>query len=265
MESTTAHPATTAYLSTLSLLLAPHPQLSASASRSLSSQKPLAPAALDTKCSACLAELVGGLNAAFWVEGGVLWARCEGCGWASRRGGAEGAETVQSGKSRFEGVKKRKRVAAEVVQRTRAGMQGLKPIPSRSEPEGAASPKPSPKASRTGSPLPPASSRSSPAPPAASSTAQPTIARSLPSSRLASPSSTLPSARPSPLQHLQPPAQSHTQPAPPLPPPSDPTPTARLQPRSGNGTSSSRAGWLSYWRRRGRKRLLLLLEVVERG
>ncbi|ORY47568.1 hypothetical protein BCR35DRAFT_310904 [Leucosporidium creatinivorum] len=236
MDNTTTHPSTTAYLSTLSLLLTPHPQLSASASHSLASRKPLAPAALDTKCSACLAELVGGLNAAFWVEGGSLWARCESCGWASRRGGAEGAETVQSGKGRFERVKKRRRVAAEVVQRSTAGMKGLKPnlspIHSRAEPGATASPKPSPKASRTASTFPPPSSRPSPAPPAASSTAPPTIARSLPSSRLASPSSAAPSARPSPSPAPSAPSSARASPSPSLSSNSDTSATTKKRKRS---------------------------------
>ncbi|GAA5949447.1 hypothetical protein JCM21900_004070 [Sporobolomyces salmonicolor] len=105
---------TLAYLSKLSIVLSAVPSLSSSASQSLATRRPLAANELWTKCSVCRAELVGGLNGSYWLEGGELWARCDGCGWITRRledrsaGGDEGKER----KGKFERVKKRRRMAA---------------------------------------------------------------------------------------------------------------------------------------------------------
>ncbi|GAA5988864.1 hypothetical protein JCM5350_000989 [Sporobolomyces pararoseus] len=116
MEST-VDPITLRYLDKLPLLFSPFPPLfSSSASHSLASRQPggLHQTELSTKCTRCRAEVVGGINGAYWVERGELWLKCQGCGWATKRlreskGQEESGKGKGKGKEVFESVKKRRK------------------------------------------------------------------------------------------------------------------------------------------------------------
>ncbi|GAA5957742.1 hypothetical protein JCM3765_003751 [Sporobolomyces pararoseus] len=112
MDST-VDPITLRYLDKLPLLFSPLPSLfSSSASHSLASRQSggLHPTELFTKCIRCRAEVVGGVNGAYWVEKGELWLKCEGCGWATKRlRDSTGEGEKGKGKEAFESVKKRRK------------------------------------------------------------------------------------------------------------------------------------------------------------
>ncbi|GAA5961726.1 hypothetical protein JCM3765_000491 [Sporobolomyces pararoseus] len=112
MEAT-VDPITLRYLDKLPLLFSPLPPLfSSSASHSLASRQSggLHPTELFTKCIRCRAEVVGGVNGAYWVEKGDLWLKCEGCGWATKRlRESTGEGEKGKGKEAFESVKSRRR------------------------------------------------------------------------------------------------------------------------------------------------------------
>ncbi|GAA6004152.1 hypothetical protein JCM10207_002456 [Rhodosporidiobolus poonsookiae] len=104
------------YLHRLPLVLAPLPTLSSFASKAVFTHlKSPQDQSLWTKCTSCRAELVGGVNAAYWNANGALWATCGGCGATSRRPdeAAAGAETLEertTGRGQFASARKRRRV-----------------------------------------------------------------------------------------------------------------------------------------------------------
>ncbi|GAA6033873.1 hypothetical protein JCM8097_000380 [Rhodosporidiobolus ruineniae] len=151
--------ATLSYLSTLPLVLAPLPTLSSSSSKTrFCHQPPPPPLALDTKCTACRAELVGGVNASYWADRGGLWATCGGCGCTTSRreaagtaGGTDKAASrdTTSGKAQFERVKKRRRLEekrkAASASTSNPPSLSASPLPSaRSSAAASARPSPSP-------------------------------------------------------------------------------------------------------------------------
>ncbi|GAA5886191.1 hypothetical protein JCM16303_004456 [Sporobolomyces ruberrimus] len=109
----TVDPIALKYLDKLPLALSPFPRFSSSASHSLASKRSgLHPTKLSTKCNACRAEIVGGINGSYWTERGQLWVRCEGCRAVTKRG--TNVEEGQGGKGRgaFGSVKKRRKELA---------------------------------------------------------------------------------------------------------------------------------------------------------
>ncbi|KAK4702231.1 hypothetical protein P7C70_g3997, partial [Phenoliferia sp. Uapishka_3] len=99
-------PTTTAYRTSLPLLLAALPHYSSIAAQAASPSHNPPPANLSSsKCGQCRAEVIGGLSGSYWLEGGSVWARCDGCGWTTKReqGGGD-----NDSKRRFGTVKRRK-------------------------------------------------------------------------------------------------------------------------------------------------------------
>ncbi|GAA5989824.1 hypothetical protein JCM5350_002956 [Sporobolomyces pararoseus] len=111
----TVDPITLRYHDKLPLLFSPlPPPFSSSASHSLASRQTrgLHQTELSTKCTRCRAEVIGGINGAYWVERGELWLNCQGCGWATKRL-RESKSQEENGKGKgkevFESVKKRRK------------------------------------------------------------------------------------------------------------------------------------------------------------
>lgn len=98
-------PATIAYRAALPRLLAPLAPFSSAAALSAPKPTPTTPSRASS-CVKCRAEVVGGLNGTFWLEEGAAWARCDGCGWATKREGDGDSKT------RFAPVKRRRKDAA---------------------------------------------------------------------------------------------------------------------------------------------------------
>lgn len=128
MEGPSPH--TLAYLAQAALLLSPFPSFSSSTSISLSSHLPngLTSTARSTKCSKCLAEVVGGVNGSYWRENGQSWCFCEGCGWSSARSSQmlEGGK----GKEKFQRVKRRKLSGITEMRKVESVVVGRESTPS---------------------------------------------------------------------------------------------------------------------------------------
>ncbi|GAA6016461.1 hypothetical protein JCM11491_002422 [Sporobolomyces phaffii] len=118
MESST-DPATVRYLEQLALVLCPVARFSSSSSDSLaaarrSGRRGLDASDLSTKCTACCAEVVGGVTGSYWTERGHLWLHCDRCRCTTRRPETSPVDRNDTGlgKDRFESVKKRRRAQA---------------------------------------------------------------------------------------------------------------------------------------------------------